>query len=196
MPRPILRKSVCFLLITGLLSGAAWAQNPGAGGQPAAKRRPFAKPDAPRQEERIRYFDVKHVKAELTLATKQKEVRGTVTHTLSPLHPYLTRLELDCAPELKVTKVTKSAKVEAPSRVSSRLATASSLSPSTKPMARPTPSTWRSITPARPRKGYSSSWPTRPIPKSRWRSGRRGSPRTHTTGFPATTTPTSAPRPR
>ena len=77
---------------------AAWAQNPGAGGQPAPKRRPFAKPGAPRQEERIRYFDVKHVKAELTLATKQKEVRGTVTHTLSPLHPYLTRVELDCAP--------------------------------------------------------------------------------------------------
>ena len=68
------------------------------------KRRPFAKPGTPRQEERIRYVDVKHVKAELTLATKQKEVRGTVTHTLSPLHPYLTRVELDCAPELKVTQ--------------------------------------------------------------------------------------------
>ena len=42
--------------------------------------------------------------------TKKKEVRGTVTHTLSPLHPFLTRVELDCAPELKVTKVTKAAK--------------------------------------------------------------------------------------
>jgi aminopeptidase N len=114
MPRPILLKSVCFLLVTSLLSGAAWAQNPGAGGQPAPRRRPFAKPGAPRQEERIRYFDVKHVKAELTLATKQKEVRGTVTHTLSPLHPYLTRVELDCAPELKVTKVTKSAEGRSP----------------------------------------------------------------------------------
>ena len=74
------------------------------------RRRPFAKPGTPRQEERIRYVDVKHVKAELTLATQKKEVRGTVTHTLSPLHPYLTRVELDCAPELKVSKVTESAK--------------------------------------------------------------------------------------
>ena len=75
-----------------------------------AKRRPFAKPGTPRRDERIRYFDVKHTKAELTLATKRQEVRGTVTHTLSPLHPFLSRIELDCAPELKVTKVTKLAK--------------------------------------------------------------------------------------
>ena len=76
--------------------------------------RPFAKPGTPRREERIRYFDVKHIKAELTLATKQKEIRGTVTHSLSPLHPFLTRIELDCAPELKVTKVTKLVKGGSP----------------------------------------------------------------------------------
>ncbi len=112
MPRLLLRQSVCFVLVISLLATAAWAQNPGAGGPPApaTKRRPFAKPGAPRREERLRYFDVKHVKAELTLATKQKEVHGTVTHTLSPLHPYLTRVEFDCAPELKVTRVTKTAK--------------------------------------------------------------------------------------
>src|SRR5262249_22280408 len=62
----------------------------------------------------IRYFDVKHVKAELTLAARQKQVRGTVTHTLSPLHPFLTRIELDCAPELKVTKVSKQSKGGSP----------------------------------------------------------------------------------
>src|SRR5262245_15988119 len=101
MPGPIRRFSAYFLLVISLLSGAAWAQNSGA------KRRPFAKPGTPRREERIRYFDVKHIKAELSLATKQKEIRGTVTHSLSPLHPFLTRIELDCAPELKVTRVTK-----------------------------------------------------------------------------------------
>jgi aminopeptidase N len=110
MPRSILRQSVCFLLVASLFTLSAPAQNPDSGGRSAPTRRPFAKPGAPRQEERIRYFDVKHVKAELTLATKQKEVRGTVTHTLSPLHPYLTRVELDCAPELKVTRVAKAAK--------------------------------------------------------------------------------------
>ena len=121
MPRLILRLSVCFLLVASLFNSAAEAQNPNSAGQPIAKRRPFAKPGAPRQEERIRYFDIKHIKAELTLATKQKEVRGTVTHTLSPLHPYLTRIELDCGPELEVTKVTKRA--EGGSAVSCKFAT-------------------------------------------------------------------------
>jgi aminopeptidase N len=110
MPRPILRLCVCFLLVTSLPAGAVWAQSPQTPGRAAPKRRPFAKPGAPRQQERIRYFDVKHVRAELTLDTKQKEVRGTVTHTLSPLHPYLKQIELDCGPELKVAKVTKSMK--------------------------------------------------------------------------------------
>ena len=197
MPRAIRRVSVLWLIFACSFSSAAWSQTTRPGRGPAPGRRPFAKPGTPRREERIRYFDVKHVKAELTLATKQKEVRGTVTHTLSPLHPYLTRVELDCAPELKVTKVTKlGSRRRAPFRASSRPATASSPSRSTKPMAPARRSTWRSITPARPRKGCSSSSPTRPIRKSRWRSGPRVSPRIRTTGFPATTTPTSAQRPR
>jgi aminopeptidase N len=110
MPGPKLRVALYFLLVMGLFGPAVRAQNSEAPGRAAPKRRPFAKPGAPRQQERIRYFDVKHVKAELTLLTKQKEVRGTVTHTLSPLHPYLKQIELDCAPELKVAKVTKSIK--------------------------------------------------------------------------------------
>lgn len=114
MPGPIRRFSVAVLLAAGLLTTAASAQNPGGGGRAAPTRRPFSKPGTPRQEERIRYFDVKHVKAELTLASKQREVRGTVTHTLSPLHPYLTRVELDCGPELKVSKVIRRLKGAGP----------------------------------------------------------------------------------
>ncbi len=106
MSRPIRHLGASFILAASLLSTAAWAQNPGRGGRAAPTRRPFAKAGTPRQAERIRYFDVKHIKAELTLDTKKREVRGTVTHTLSPLHPYLNQVELDCGPELKVTKVT------------------------------------------------------------------------------------------
>jgi aminopeptidase N len=107
MSRPIRHLGVSLILAASLLSTAAWAQNPGRRGRAASpNRRPFAKAGTPRQAERIRFFDVKHIKAELTLATKKREVRGTVTHTLSPLHPYLTKVELDCGSELKVTKVT------------------------------------------------------------------------------------------
>jgi aminopeptidase N len=110
MPGSIRRFSVFFVLATSFLCGAALAQTPGARPKAGASRRPFARPGTPSRQERIRYFDIKHVKAELTLATKEKEVRGTVTHSLSPLHPFLTRIELDCAPELKVSRVTKLAK--------------------------------------------------------------------------------------
>ena len=72
----------------------------------APKRRPFAKAGTPRRTERIRFFDVKHIKAELTIDTRKREVRGLVTHSLSPLHPYLTHVELDCGPRLRIKKVT------------------------------------------------------------------------------------------
>jgi aminopeptidase N len=110
MPRPIRLLGVAFILAASLLSTAAWAQNLGRRAAPNQSRRPFAKAETPRQTERIRYYDVKHTKAELTLSTKTKEVRGTVTHTLSALHPYLTKLELDCGPELKVSRVTVGSK--------------------------------------------------------------------------------------
>ena len=105
MPGPIFRFSAACLLALSLLTAVAWAQNPGAAGRPAPTRRPFAKPGTPRQAERIRYVDVKHIKAELTLTTKKKEVRGTVTHTLSPLHPYPQPASSSTAgPKLKVTQ--------------------------------------------------------------------------------------------
>ncbi len=97
---------VSWLLFTGFLAVPAWSQNARAGRNPARGRRPFAKPGTPPRDERIRFVDVKHIKAELSLDAKEKQIRGKVTHTVSPLHPYLTQVELDCAPELKVSRVT------------------------------------------------------------------------------------------
>ena len=74
-----------------------------------AKHTPFASAGTPRQAERIRFFDVKHIKAELVVDTKNHKISGVVTHTISPLHPFLTQIELDCGPELVVTKVTAGA---------------------------------------------------------------------------------------
>jgi aminopeptidase N len=93
-----------------LLSQIAQGQNPGPVGPAAKTRRPFAKHGTPPRTERIRFFDVKHIKAELTVDTRTREVRGRVTHTLSPLHPYLREVDLDCGPELVVTGVALGAK--------------------------------------------------------------------------------------
>jgi aminopeptidase N len=106
MSKPSRYIAVWLILASGLLGADAWAQGGGRNRGAGGGRRPFAKPGTPKQPERIRYVDVKHIKAELTLDTKTQEVRGTVTHTLSPLHPYLNRLDLDCGSKLKVTKVT------------------------------------------------------------------------------------------
>ena len=54
---------------------------------PAPKRRPFAKAGTPRRTERIRFFDVKHIKAELTLDTKKREVRGRGHPLAQPAAP-------------------------------------------------------------------------------------------------------------
>jgi aminopeptidase N len=93
-------------LLLGLATPNAPAQTPPAGPAAPPARRPFASPDTPRQTERIREADIKHIKAELVLDDKKQEVHGTVTHTLSPLHPYLTSLDLDCGSKLKVSRVT------------------------------------------------------------------------------------------
>jgi aminopeptidase N len=90
----------------GAAGTSANAQGTGAPGRQAPARRPFAKPGTPRQTERIRFVDVKHIKAELTIDARKRDVRGTVTHTMSPLHPYLTELALDCGPKLAVSKAT------------------------------------------------------------------------------------------
>jgi aminopeptidase N len=83
----------------------AAAQSRGRGPAPPA-RRPFAKPGTPRKPERLRFVDVQHIKAELTLDTKKREVRGTVTHTVRPLHPFLKSIELDCGKDLRIERVT------------------------------------------------------------------------------------------
>src|ERR1700727_169921 len=106
MSRPIRSFGVCLILSAWVLSASAWSQSPESATGHAAKRRPFAKAGTPRRTERIRFFDVKHIKAELTIDTRKRGVRGVVTHSLSPLHPYLTQVELDCGPRLKVSKVT------------------------------------------------------------------------------------------
>ncbi len=80
---------------------------PGSGRCPTTPtRRPFAKPGTPRKPERLRFVNVQHIKAELTLDTKKREVRGTVTHTVRPLHPFLKTVDLDCGKDLKVARVT------------------------------------------------------------------------------------------
>ena len=78
----------------------------------ARKHTPFVKEGTPRRPERIRFFDVKHIKAELAVDTKNHKICGTVTHTISPLHPFLSQLELDCGPDLKVSAVTAGPRAE------------------------------------------------------------------------------------
>jgi aminopeptidase N len=91
------------LLVSTVLPASAQSPSPEA--RPAPARRPFAKPGAPRQTGRIREIDIKHIKAELTLNLQKKEVSGKVTHRLTPLHPYLTRIDLDCGSKLKISQV-------------------------------------------------------------------------------------------
>ena len=106
MSKPIRIFGVWLLFSAVGLCATATAQRSDSTTKNAPKRRPFAKAGTPRRTERIRFFDVKHIKAELTIDTRKREVRGVVTHSLSPLHPYLTHVELDCGPRLKVKRVT------------------------------------------------------------------------------------------
>jgi aminopeptidase N len=103
MSRSTRRIGSWFFVTAGFLTATAWAQN---ANPTAPARRPFAKHGTPLRTERIRFFDIKHIKAELTIDTKKRDVRGTVTHTLSPLHPHFKELRLDCGSELSVTEVT------------------------------------------------------------------------------------------
>ncbi|WP_165227529.1 M1 family aminopeptidase [Aquisphaera insulae] len=105
MPRNLTRWCSSFPVLLMLICPAiVAAQGPPEDGPP--RRRPFAPPGTPRQFGRIKEVDLKHVKAELTLDARKKEVRGTVTHTLSPTHPFQDTLSLDIGPDLTVTKVT------------------------------------------------------------------------------------------
>src|SRR5208283_5447920 len=93
-------------LLLGLAALTANWQSPPALTATPPVRRPFASPDTPRQTERIRAADIKHIKAELDLDGQKQGVRGTVPPPLTPVHPYLTSLDLDCGPKLKVSRVT------------------------------------------------------------------------------------------
>ena len=97
LPKPsrLAATAVAALLLAVTLAGPA----------NAADRRPFARPGTPRRVERVRAFDVQHIKAELTLDPKAAALHGTVTHTLTPLHPKLAALTLDCGSKLKVARV-------------------------------------------------------------------------------------------
>jgi aminopeptidase N len=103
MSRRIRSIGVWLILAAGAASPVAHGQNASAG---VGRKRPsFVKAGTPRQSERIRFFDVKHIKAKLAVDTANHKVSGVVTHTISPLHPFLSQVELDCGPELEVTKV-------------------------------------------------------------------------------------------
>src|SRR5262249_38709004 len=94
---------VTTLILLGSLAATARAQAPSAAKKDG--RRPFVKAGTPKRTERIRTFDVEHIKAELTLDPNKGLLWGKVTHRIKPLHPYLTAIELDCGPDLKVSKV-------------------------------------------------------------------------------------------
>jgi aminopeptidase N len=105
MSMPIRTAGVCLVLSTFALIVGVNAQSTDSPAREAPKRRPFAKAGTPKRTERIRFYDIKHIKAELTIDTRKRTIRGVVTHSLAPLHPYLTKVELDCGPKLKVSRV-------------------------------------------------------------------------------------------
>ncbi len=104
MSRRIRRIGIWLLFAAGTASSVVHGQFAPSGA--GAKRPNFVKPGTPRQSERIRFFDVKHIKAKLAIDTANHQVSGVVTHTISPLHPFLNQIELDCGPDLKVARVT------------------------------------------------------------------------------------------
>ncbi len=57
---------------------------------------PVGAEERPRQTERLRTYDVLHIKAELKLDIERECVEGRVTHRLSPLHDGFKQVVLDC----------------------------------------------------------------------------------------------------
>jgi aminopeptidase N len=101
------------LIVASASPASAQLNRPGVRRAPGASRVPFASADAVKQTERIRTFDVIHIKGELTIDTKESQIRGTVTHTITPLYPGMNTLAIDCASELKVSKVAVKGKDQA-----------------------------------------------------------------------------------
>jgi aminopeptidase N len=93
------------VLAVAAIGTSALAQDTGSGVKTPPARQPFARPGTAPKPERIRFVDIKHTKAELTIEPRQRRIHGTVTHRFSPLHPYLKSLDLDCGPKLKVSRV-------------------------------------------------------------------------------------------
>ena len=105
MPRPPSLLALIMILLTVGSSSAL--------GQPSLNappdRKPFGKPGTAPQAERVRTFDVRHLKLELTIDTKKSAISGTVTQTIVPFHPGFETVTLDCGADLKVSKVTAGA---------------------------------------------------------------------------------------
>jgi aminopeptidase N len=106
MSRLYRRIGVWLVLAACAAAGTTRGQQPAPAASTPPARRPFAKPETPRRPERLRFFDVKHIRAELAVDARKRQIKGVVTHRLSPLHPNLKQLELDCGDRLKVAKVT------------------------------------------------------------------------------------------
>ena len=123
---------VWLFLAAGAIVADTRAQN--AGGGPQAPRGGRSPSPELRGGPSNRTVDVKHIKALLTIDAQKREVRGTVVHTLSPLHPYLTRLDLDCGPKLRVSRVSAGPKAATCRKSPPRVAFCRS--PSTAPTAR------------------------------------------------------------
>ncbi len=150
-------------------------------------------PDTPRRTERIRFVDIKHIKAELTVdAQEARRFTASVTHTLEPIaplsHTARARLRTEAQGEQGHRR-----RHERSLAASSRPRTKSCRSRSIKPMGPTTPSTWRSVLGlARSRALLRLARAAYPEKTPR-RSGPRARRKTRTTGFRATTIPTSAP---
>ncbi|WP_337175869.1 M1 family aminopeptidase [Paludisphaera sp.] len=94
-------------LIAVIVIALAARGGPGLAQAPLGEaRRPFARPGPPRPVERVRSYDVRHIKAVLTLDMEKDSLAGAVTHTIAPLRATLSRMALDCGPALEVSRVT------------------------------------------------------------------------------------------
>jgi aminopeptidase N len=103
LDRPRGRLASGFLILTSTLVTVSSVAAQGTAG--ADGRRPFSKPGARTQSERVRTFDVRHIKGDLIFDTKKSEVRGTATQTIAPFYTGLDSITLDCGKDLKVSKV-------------------------------------------------------------------------------------------
>ena len=163
-------------------------------GTQAGAHPPFAKAGTPRQTERIRFFDVKHIKAKLVVDTENHQVSGVVTHTISPLHPFLSRSRAGLRARAEGHQGERGDQCGAVHV--RRQASGSSRSSSTGLTARLTRSTWPSSIRARRRAGFILSSRRPAIPRRCCRSGPRASQRIRGAGSHATTTRTNVPRAR